>query len=116
MRWMLLVLLLASAAGAVEPPRLETAGLETPRLEAGSGSRLVLTGLPPILADEEVKEHLTTGLTTTLQFRVGGNKLAGGARVEIRYDLWDEVFLVKAGGIDGRAESYRASSLDELMS
>ena len=103
MRWLLLPLLLASPLAAAQ----------TPRIEVDAEHRLVLTDLPPILAAAEVQEHLTTGLTTTLQFRVGG-KIPGGARVEIRYDLWDEIFRVVAGGIDGRVERYDASSFDDL--
>ncbi|MEM7353217.1 MAG: hypothetical protein AAF657_20650 [Acidobacteriota bacterium] len=106
MRWLLLPLLLASALEAAE----------TPRIEDGPGSRLVLTGLPPVLADEAVREHLTSGLTTTFQFRLtGAGKIPAGARVEIRYDLWDEVFLVTAGGIDGQVERHRAPSFEALV-
>ncbi len=75
---------------------------KAPRIELDAERRLVLTGLPPILSDPGVKEHLTTGLTTSIVFRPGG-KSQGGARVDIRYDLWDEVFQVAAMGSAGGA-------------
>ena len=85
-----------------------------PRIEVEPPQRLVLTGLPPILAHERVKEHLTTGLTTSIYFRPGG-KLVGGARIDIRYDLWDEVFHFAAAGLGGRLEPAEAASFDELL-
>ena len=95
-RWLLLCLLLAPALQAAEMPRIEV----------DAERRLILTGLPPILSDDGVKEHLTTGLTTSIYFRPGkslrrgaSGALTGGARVDIRYDLWDEVFHVAAAGI-----------------
>ena len=103
MRWLLLPLLLASAAGAAE----------TPRIEVDPERRLVLTGLPPILADEGVKEHLTTGLTTSIYFRPA--KIAGAARVDIRYDLWDEVFHLAAAGLGERIEHAEAASFEDLL-
>ncbi len=106
MRWLLLALLLASPLEATETPRIEITGEH----------QLVLTDLPQVLADEEVKEHLTTGLTTTLQFRLGGRaETLGGARVEIRYDLWDEIFRVVAGGIDGHLQRHDAASFEDLL-
>lgn len=106
MRWLLLPLLLATPLQAAEQPRIEVA----------SERQLVLTGLPKILADEEVREHLNTGLTTTLQFRLGGRpKLPGGARVEIRYELWDEVFQAVASGIDGHLQRHDAATFEDLL-
>ena len=68
-----------------------------PSLEFGDGG-VVLSRLPPILADGEVRSHLGTGLTTTLALRVevrsDQGKSEGGAVVTIRFDLWDEVFHV----------------------
>ncbi len=107
MRWWLLLLLLASAVEAAE----------SPRIEVDPDQHLVLTGLPQILGDDEVKEHLTTGLTTSLQFTLRGRgQLPGGARVEIRYDLWDEVFLVVAGGVDGQPQRQKFASFEALES
>ena len=105
---MLLALLLASATAAA----LEAA--QVPRLELDAERRLVVTGLPPILAEEGVKEHLTTGLTTSIYFRPGG-KLPGGARVDVRYDLWDEVFHLVSAGHGERIQRATAESFTELV-
>ena len=78
-----------------------------PTLSRTDENKIVLSGLPPILADSEVAPELRNGLTTTFLFRASapaaqGGKAEGAARVEIRYELWDEVFLVTA--LDGRGE------------
>ena len=98
--------LLASLAAAAERPRLD--------LDPGRG--VVLSGLPPILAEPEVRGHLTTGLTTTLLFRLVPQRRDGpaGARIEVRYELWDEVFHVSVLTADGRFERQILSSIEEL--
>lgn len=90
------VLLLVGALVAGAPATV--AGRDAgPRLERHDGA-WELRGLPPILDDEGVGEHLTTGLTTTLALRVAGRssrgRRDGGALVTVRYELWDEVFEV----------------------
>lgn len=114
MRWWLLPLLLAPAVEtAMAPPALASPAGE-PRLQLDPGRRLVLTGLPPILADDGVKELLTSGLTTSVYFRPGG-KLAGGARVDVRYDPWDEVFHLAVTGFGEREQRRQAASFAELL-
>lgn len=56
-----------------------------------------------ILRNDEVRKHLTSGLTTV--FLLTAND--GGARVEIRYELWDEKFLVAV--IDGERRVQKTS-------
>jgi hypothetical protein len=89
-----------------------------PRLTADAERGVVLSGLPPILAEPEVRSHLMTGLTTTLLFRLDPQWRAvpAGARVEVRYELWDEVFHVAVLTADGRAERMVVSSFEELDS
>lgn len=89
--WALLVALAAPpAAGAA-------AAAPAPRL-AWSADRLVLVEGPDMLGRETVEEHLQSGLTLSFAFQVEadleGGKATGGALVEVRFDLWDEVFLV----------------------
>jgi hypothetical protein len=88
------------------------------KVELEEGARVVLIGLPAVLGDEEIVRHLTSGLTTTLAFRaeLRGHESIGGARVEVRYELWEEVFQVVAVGIDGRGERQELADLEALAS
>ncbi len=75
---------------------------EDPRLAIHGSDGLVVSNLPAILADDEVKRHLVSGLTTSFVFQVRSPGLprAGAARIDIRFELWDEVYLVTI--VDGR--------------
>ena len=53
----------------------------------------VLASLPDsILKDERVRTRLESALTTTFILKTS---LGGASRLEIRYDLWDEVYRVR---------------------
>ena len=78
---------------------------------------LVAVVLPSsILEDARVRRQLGSGLTTTFLVTAkqrGTNRLSG-ARMEVRYDLWDEVWIVRKGE-DGRwGERQRLTSKDAL--
>ncbi|MFP5286819.1 MAG: hypothetical protein ACLGI9_13850, partial [Thermoanaerobaculia bacterium] len=92
----LLAFLLAARLDAVQAPAVETAR-----------EGVVLTRLPSLLNDKEVRKHLGTGLTTSFVFeaRALGTSVPvkGGARVDIRYELWDEVYIVSRVDANGRA-------------
>lgn len=69
---------------------------------------LLVSGLPDILSRPEVRPHLQTGLTTTFAIRVTatdetGAKVKGAGRIDLRWELWDEVFLTTMAGSAGRA-------------
>ncbi len=100
------LLLLASSPAAADAVRLD--------LDPARG--VVLSGLPPILAEEEVRRHLTTGLTTTLLFRLEPQwqVAPAGARIEVRYELWDEVFQVAVLTADGQSQQMLVPSFEEL--
>jgi hypothetical protein len=90
-----------------------------PVLEVDAADRLLLTRPPPVLLDARVKRHLTTGLTVTLAFRVevpaaGGKERVGNARVDVRFELWDEVFHLQRSDLEVRDEPALAPSLEEL--
>ena len=91
--WVLCFVLQTISAGFCETPQLQ-------RLSDGS---LVLEDLPPILDEAEVDRHLNTGLTTALAFSIEpvGNGQTMSASVQIRYELWDELYLVTVLQIDG---------------
>jgi hypothetical protein len=87
-----------------------------PRVLVDAGGRLVISGLPQLLTDAEVKRHLDSGLTTSLVFQGGpqGATKSGAARVDVRFELWDEVYLVTLVDGEGRIESSRQASAEAL--
>lgn len=109
-RWSLLVLFVTSSA----------LWADGPMLERETESWLVLSELPPVLSAGEVEPHLTKGLTTTFVFvvdllGVSQGKQAGGARVEIRYELWDEVFHATTTDISGQVTREVIDSTEDLV-
>jgi hypothetical protein len=106
--WALLLLLAPLRLAALQAPALETVreGLE-------------LSHLPPILADAEVRKQLGTGLTTSFLFEAAakggvGGKIPGAARVDVRYDLWDEVYIVTRIDAAGHAVRTTLPSFERL--
>jgi hypothetical protein len=79
---------------------------------------LAISRLPPILGDEEVRKQLGTGLTTSFAFQAtakgAAGKVRGGARVDVRYDLWDEVYIVSRIDATGRAARVTLPSFERL--
>src|SRR6185436_11846213 len=63
-----------------------------------------------------VRRQLGSGLTTTFLVvaRLRETDSLSGARVEIRYDLWDEVWLVRRIEFDRREDRQRIASRDAL--
>lgn len=73
----------------------------------GRDGTLLVSGLPDILSRPEVRPHLKTGLTTTFAIRVTatdetGARVKGAGRIDLRWELWDEVFLTAMAGSAGR--------------
>lgn len=100
-----LTLIVLAAALLVVPPLRAS----PPRLER-QGRSVVLTELPPLLDDEEVRSQLESGLTTTFVVRLTvrdrqGHTAKGEGWIATRYELWDEVFLVGTGGLLGAGRS-----------
>lgn len=106
-QWVFLLLCLAARLGAVPPPAFEAAR-----------EGLTLTRLPPILAGAEVRKQLGTGLTTSFVFEVKANgtagKVRGTARVDVRYDLWDEIYIVTRFDATGRVGRTTLPSFERL--
>jgi hypothetical protein len=120
-RWVALPLILTSL-GTTLPGRAAAAprpAPPAPRLEAVDGERWELTALPPVLADAEVEPNLTSGLTSTfvLQLTVRdrhGAKVVGGARIQLRYEHWDEIFHIATLDAAGHVERRTAASFADL--
>jgi len=60
-----------------------------------------------ILSSEVVKKQLASGLTTTFLATASGGSVKGAARIEIRYDLWDEVWIVRRIEFDRHSDQQR---------
>lgn len=69
-----------------------------------------------ILSDADVRKQLSSGLTATFVVAARNRLTAAvtGARVEIRYDLWDEVWIVRRIEFDRRQEQQRIKSFEAL--
>lgn len=83
-------------------------------------NRLHLKALPPLLSHPEVEEFLASGLTTNFVLEVTvrdglGAKAVGGALVEIRYELWDEVYLVRWADLRGQGRRASLPTLAKLV-
>lgn len=67
-----------------------------------------------VLRSEEVRRQLTSGLTTSfvVNATAGTARVHSSARVEVRYDLWNEQFLVRKIELDGRLTTHTFLSLD----
>ncbi len=91
---------------------------EAPRLSWSPDDGLVLADLPPVLDQAVVDRQLKKGLTTAFVFRVESPETAEPwvATIEIRYELWDEQYLVTIRGGDREAESMTLPSRQELGS
>jgi hypothetical protein len=98
-------------------PALWAAG--RPAVALGKDRLLVVSALPGLLAEPSVKPHLSTGLTTSLVVEVTasdgrGKKVRGGGKVDVRYELWDEVFLVTRTDASGRGRRESLPSFERL--
>lgn len=107
-RWALgLLMLLAVRLGALQGPAVEA-----------SREGIVLTRLPPVLTAPEVRRQLGTGLTTSFLFEARSEgaqgKARGGARVDVRYELWDEIYIVSRIDASGRAVRATFPSFERL--
>ena len=66
-----------------------------------SGDRLLVALPASVLKDRVVRARLDSALTTTfiLKSRIRGQTGENMARIEVRYDLWDEVYRVRRAAI-----------------
>jgi hypothetical protein len=100
-----LVLAFALGAAAANDPiaRLRTDGMLLVKLQAD------------LLSHRDVRRQLDSGLTTTFLVTVtDGQHRKGAARIEVRYEPWDEVYFVTARGIDTVAQKPRLDSFERL--
>ena len=90
---------------------------QQPRPVFARQAGVVSASLPAsVLQDKSVQKQLGSGLTTTflLVAKQRETNTVTGARIEVRYDLWDEVWLVKRVEFDGKSERQRIASSEAL--
>ena len=107
---------LASLAAAGGPVR----GAPGPFHRRASDGTVTIRALPEVLSRPEVRPHLTTGLTTGFVVTVtgrapGGRRLQGAARIDLRWEPWDEVFYATVVGGDGRGRRETIPSFERLQ-
>ncbi|HEV7670844.1 MAG TPA: hypothetical protein VGS22_20170 [Thermoanaerobaculia bacterium] len=90
-----------------------------PAFEVDREGLFTVVAVPEPLSRREVRPHLASGLTTSfvveIEVRDGrGRSVHGVARIEVRYELWDEVYLVRVIGTGGVQRLPPARSFDEL--
>jgi hypothetical protein len=73
---------------------------------------VVTTTLPlHVLENKSVRRQLESGLTTTFLLKTNGEN---SARLEVRYDLWDEVWVVRRLEGDRKVERQTLASREAL--
>ena len=96
------------------------AAAQAPTFELDAEGVLHLLSLPEVLSRREVRPHLDSGLTTSFvvvsKVRDDtGREVRGTGKVEIRYQLWDEVYLVRITGIGGARRLVSARTFASTM-
>ena len=80
---------------------------------------LQLTELPGLLDAAAVRERLRSGLTNSFVFEVslrtqGRWRPTGGGRIDLRWELWDELYLIEVFGCDGARSRHTVRTLEGL--
>jgi hypothetical protein len=112
---------LTAVAGSVGVLAAGTAGAsQVPAFELDRGV-LTIVALPEMLSRREVRPHLGSGLTTSFVVEVEardarGRVARGAGRIDVRYELWDEVYVVRTFGVGGARRWAPVRSFEELQS
>jgi len=92
---------------------------DDPVISREQGGELHASLPASVLANDEVTSQLKSGLTTTFRILTvhkdgHGQTWRGGARIEVRYELWDEVYLVRTLDMKGERQAHSFASFQEL--
>jgi hypothetical protein len=100
-----------AAVALVIAAMLAVAADRPPTAAFSSDGALTITLPADLLRSREVKEQLTSGLTTvfviTVTARHGRETTKGGARIDVRYALWEEQYVVAV--LDPTGQERRAT-------
>jgi hypothetical protein len=100
-------ILAAAALLAAGPASADTA---RPRCACDPRGRCTVSELPPMVSDREVRRYLESGLTTSLVLTLSGKDRASArhksaARIDVRFEPWEEMFFVWIADAGGRPRS-----------
>ncbi|HEU4520872.1 MAG TPA: hypothetical protein VFT12_02650 [Thermoanaerobaculia bacterium] len=85
-----------------------------PVATVASNGWLTIAIPPRVLESEEVRKQLTSGLTTAFVITVTAGDSEGGARIAVRYELWEEEYRVTALDVTGREQKLVFDSMEKL--
>jgi hypothetical protein len=105
-RWALVLVILVVATSLAAPP--------PPRAALTKSGAIELAVSADVLASAEVKKQLRSGLTTAFMINVSSGGVDGGARIEIRYDLWNEKYVIHTIDVSGREQTASAANDEDL--
>lgn len=120
-RWGLVLGRIVGLAGWLATVTAGAANAQTvPAFEIDRDGVLTVVSLPEPFSRREVRPHLGSGLTTSFVVEVEardarGRTARGAARIDVRYELWDEVYLVRAFGASGVRRLPTVRSFEELQ-
>ena len=89
-------------------------GQHRPVFGTQAGGVVTATLPVSILHAPQVRKQLASGLTTTFVVAARQRDRLTGARIEIRFDLWDEVWHVRRVEQDRREERQKLPSMEAL--
>ena len=79
----------------------------------GDHLHVVLPG--DLLSERDVRKRLNSGLTTTFVIVATlDDERTSGARVDVRFEPWDEIYFITLRRIGAQPQSHRATSFAEL--
>ena len=85
-----------------------------PAFSVQQGGMITATLPVSVLHSPAVRKQLASGLTTTFVVAARQRDRLTGARIEVRFDLWDEVWLVRRVDLDRREDRQRLASMEAL--
>jgi hypothetical protein len=109
-------MLVRSVAAMVAAAVLAAEAPSVPRASLNDRAEIVMSFPSTVLRKKEVRQQLQSGLTTAFVAAVTRQgKRIGAARIEVRYELWEEKMLVQRIEYDGRREKIALDSYDRLV-
>lgn len=104
----------AAAAAIVLLVTVSVTAAEVPAARLRADGTVAVSLPSSLLSRRDVRRQLTSGLTTTFVVIAESRGQRGGARISVRYEPWEEVYLVATRGIDRSSQSLRFATVETL--